>query len=191
MKNFTSCIKDKKFLHFFFTRIRPNTTARYESEFPFVSFCGRERNYIRCDDTPAVFSHVFTINGTGSNSVSTNVSNNLNKFAFGNAGDLLFHDFEPEHICMVPETGRLYHPAHEFYGGFGLIKSSLAIEISHSFVYENDEEDNLISDELINEKLISNSGLISERKKFPQPTHFIFEGVKYKLSNLLLDLIYS
>lgn len=168
MKNFTSCIKDKHFLQFFFTRIRPNSTSRYESTFPFVSLCGRERNYIRCDDTPVVFSHIFT-------NASDDGNNNCHKFAFGNAGDLLSHDFQPEHICMVPETGRIYHPAHEFYGGFGLIKSSLAIEISNSFVYEAKE----------------NTSNETEKKLFEQPTHFIFEGIKYKLTNLLLDLIYS
>ena len=171
MKNFTSCIKDKKFLHFFFTRIRPNATARYESEFPFVSHCGRERNYIRCDDTPVVFSHIFT-------KTATDGKGDCYQFAFGNAGELLYHDFQPEHICMVPETGRVYHPAHEFYGGFGLIKSSLSIEISNSFLYESDD----VSDGTLNS---------SGRKLYPQPTHFMFEGVKYELSNLLLDLIYS
>lgn len=169
MKNFTSCIKDKKFLQFFFTRIRPNTTERYESEFPFVSFCGRERNYIRCDDTPVVFSHIFT--------KSDENGNECYKLAFGNAGDLLYRDFQPEHICMVPETGRLYHPAHEFHGSFGLIKSSLAIEISNSFIYKMNEDIKGISE--------------SDRKLFESPTHFVFQGVKYELSNLILDLIYS
>ena len=36
-------------------------------------------------------------------------------------------DFEPEHICMVPETGRVYHPAADKVGGRGLIADKLAI----------------------------------------------------------------
>ncbi|KAJ8979030.1 hypothetical protein NQ317_003133 [Molorchus minor] len=46
MKNFTSCFKEKKFLKFFFDRLRLNTTGRYK-EFPFVSLCGRERNFCK------------------------------------------------------------------------------------------------------------------------------------------------
>lgn len=60
MKNFTSCFKDKKFLQFFFHRLRINETGRYQDDFPYLSVCGRERNYIRCDDLPIVFTHVLT-----------------------------------------------------------------------------------------------------------------------------------
>uniref|UniRef100_A0A0N7ZA47 Uncharacterized protein n=1 Tax=Scylla olivacea TaxID=85551 RepID=A0A0N7ZA47_SCYOL len=57
MKNFTSCFKEKKFLQFFFSRIKFNETGHYP-DFPFLSLCGRERNYIRCDDLPLVFTHL-------------------------------------------------------------------------------------------------------------------------------------
>lgn len=60
MKNFTSCFKDKKFLQFFFHRLRTNETGRYQDDFPYLSICGRERNYIRCDDLPIVYTHVLT-----------------------------------------------------------------------------------------------------------------------------------
>lgn len=58
IKNFTSCFKDKQFLRFFFKRLRFNATPRYQNEFPYVSLCGTERNYIRCDDLPIVFTDV-------------------------------------------------------------------------------------------------------------------------------------
>lgn len=58
MKNFTSCFKDKKFLQFFFNRLKLNNTDRYQEEFPFLSVCGRERNYIRVDDLPIVYTHI-------------------------------------------------------------------------------------------------------------------------------------
>ena len=48
VKNFISCFQDKEFLAFFFKRVKLNNTGRYESEFPYVSPCGREKNYIRC-----------------------------------------------------------------------------------------------------------------------------------------------
>lgn len=55
---FFFCSTEKKFLAFFFQRLRRNDTGLYEEDFPYVSPCGRERNYIRCDDTPIVFTHV-------------------------------------------------------------------------------------------------------------------------------------
>ena len=47
IKNFTSCFKEKDFLLFFYQRLKRNTTARYVDDFPFMSPCGREKNYIR------------------------------------------------------------------------------------------------------------------------------------------------
>lgn len=49
---------DKKFLEFFFKRVKVNTSGRYEEEFPYISPCGRETNYIRCNDLPIVFSQL-------------------------------------------------------------------------------------------------------------------------------------
>ncbi|CAB0015348.1 unnamed protein product [Nesidiocoris tenuis] len=127
MKNFTSCFKDKEFLVFFFKRIRPNETDRYV-EFPYISLCGRERNYIRCDDTPLVFTHVRPAeNGPG------------DIFCYGHAGDLMHLPFEPDKLFMCPTTGRVYHPCEERFGSVGLVMSKLAIEISPRFSFENGE----------------------------------------------------
>ncbi|XP_059049773.1 UPF0598 protein CG30010-like [Achroia grisella] len=124
MKNFTSCYKEKKFLEFFFKRVKLNTTGRYEDEFPFVSLCGRERNYIRCDDVPIVYTHLI------------NNSSGIYFLTYGYAGDLLKTQFLPEKIYMS-NTGRIYHPADDKYGGIGLIRSKLAIELSKHFKFNN------------------------------------------------------
>ncbi|KAI5641505.1 hypothetical protein NE865_06262 [Phthorimaea operculella] len=123
MKNFTSCFKEKKFLQFFFKRIRQNKTGRYE-EFPFISLCGRERNFIRCDDVPIVYTHIIT-------------KDDKDLLTYGYAGDLLTTEFLPDKIYMLPTTGRVYHPAEEKYGGIGLIRSKLSIELSKSFEFRN------------------------------------------------------
>lgn len=60
IKNFTSCFKDKSFLVFFFKRLKRNDTNRYQHEFPYLSVCGRERNFIRCDDFPIVFREILS-----------------------------------------------------------------------------------------------------------------------------------
>ncbi|XP_050675928.1 UPF0598 protein CG30010 [Leptidea sinapis] len=142
MKNFTSCFKDKKFLEFFFKRIKTNNTGRYQNDFPFISLCGRERNFIRCDDIPIVYTHIITKN-----------SNDF--LTYGYVGDSLTYQFSPEKIYMLPATGRVYHPADEKYGGIGLIRSKLAIELSKHFTFAGGEHDS--------------------------PTHFRWKGLEYEL----------
>lgn len=55
---FTVTVADKKFLAFFFKHMKRNNTGRYMDEFPFLSICGVERNFVRCDDLPLVFTKV-------------------------------------------------------------------------------------------------------------------------------------
>lgn len=38
--------------------MKKNDTGRYTENFPYVSLCGRERNFVRCDDLPIVFTKV-------------------------------------------------------------------------------------------------------------------------------------
>ncbi|RWS20339.1 UPF0598 protein-like isoform X1, partial [Leptotrombidium deliense] len=148
MKNFTSCFKEKQFLRFFFKRIRVNNTGIYGSSFPFISRCGPELNFIRCDDLPIVYTQIIKN------------SDNTYHLSYGYC-DLTF-PFIPEDICMVPKTGRVYHPSLQTMGGVGLIKSSLAIEISKSFSFQN------------------NSAI---------PTHFTWNDKVYELTNKLLPII--
>lgn len=125
MKNFTSCFKDKAFLEFFYKRVRRNTSGRYEQTFPFLSLCGRERNFIRCDDLPIVFTHLL---------------NDGQALSYGYTGDKLVYPFKPDQLFMSPETGRVYHPADEKYEGIALIRSKLAIELSKGFEFAAGEE---------------------------------------------------
>nr|CAD7446955.1 unnamed protein product [Timema bartmani]CAD7461490.1 unnamed protein product [Timema tahoe] len=107
-----------------------NTTNRY-LEFPYLSLCGRERNFVRCDDCPLVFTHVIkTITTSGTTE---------NRLCYGHAGDLLSVTFEPEYVHMSPETGRVYHPAPAAVGSVGLVQSKLAIEFSKYFRFDNGE----------------------------------------------------
>ncbi|XP_063617725.1 UPF0598 protein CG30010 [Cydia splendana] len=142
MKNFTSCFKEKKFLDFFFKRIRLNKTGRYTEEFPFISLCGRERNYIRCDDVPIVYTHIIT-------------KDKKDFVTFGYAGELLLTPFIPQKIYMLPLTGRVYHPADDKYGGIGLVRSKLSIELSKHFEFHSGDGH--------------------------PPTHFTWKNEKYEL----------
>ncbi|XP_057665290.1 UPF0598 protein CG30010 [Diorhabda carinulata] len=126
MKNFTSCFKDKKFLKFFFNQLKLNNTGCYE-EFPYISLCGRERNFVRCDDFPIVFTHV------------VETESNETRLGYNHAGNLLTTTFFPNKIIMLPQTGRVYHPFSAKVGGIGLVASKLAVEFSRFFKFNNGE----------------------------------------------------
>ena len=128
IKNFTSCFKEKQFLKFFFSRLKKNYTGRYP-DFPFLSPCGKERNYIRCDDTPIVFTNV--LDGDSIKPL----------LAYNHAERLLTSEFNPEKICMT-KYGRVYHPAPDKAGGVGLISDKLSIDwtTDKRFEFENGED---------------------------------------------------
>ncbi|XP_029939149.1 UPF0598 protein C8orf82 homolog [Salarias fasciatus] len=124
VKNFVTCFKDKQFLVFFFSRLRSNQSGRYEADFPFLSLCGRERNFLRCDDRPVVFTHL--LQGT---------AGDRELLSFCGGAEKLAVPFSPEKLYMHPESGRVYHPCPERHGGVGLVRSALAIELSPFFLY--------------------------------------------------------
>jgi hypothetical protein len=115
---------EKKFLVFFFDRLRVNESGRYLPDFPYISLCGRERNFVRCDDKPMVFTHVLE------------AADGTLRLSYAHAGDLLTVPFQPNYIYVDPSTGRVYHPAPERVGGIGLVRSQLAIEFSQHFIFE-------------------------------------------------------
>ncbi|KAI1888804.1 hypothetical protein AGOR_G00172510 [Albula goreensis] len=121
VKNFITCFKDKQFLVFFFSRLRVNTTGRYQEDFPFLSLCGRERNFLRCDDRPLVFTHL--------------LPGQPELLSFCGGGDKLSTPFRPESLFMHPSSGRVYHPCSERAGSVGLVRSALAFELSPCFQY--------------------------------------------------------
>uniref|UniRef100_A0A493SYP6 Chromosome 8 open reading frame 82 n=1 Tax=Anas platyrhynchos platyrhynchos TaxID=8840 RepID=A0A493SYP6_ANAPP len=123
VKNFITCFKDQRFLTFFFERLRPNRSGRYEAAFPYLSPCGRERNYVRCEDRTT------TTGTTGSTAAPQLLS-------YCGGGERLAVPFEPRRLAFLPENGRLYHPAPARAGGVGLVSSALADEWSPAFEYK-------------------------------------------------------
>uniref|UniRef100_A0A0B6Y9R1 Uncharacterized protein n=1 Tax=Arion vulgaris TaxID=1028688 RepID=A0A0B6Y9R1_9EUPU len=65
---------------------------------------------------------------------------------------------------MLPQTGRVYHPVSEQYGGIGLIKSALAIELSKHFEFKSGDESQ-------------------------PPSHLTWKNIRYELTNTLFDLV--
>lgn len=115
---------DQQFLVFFFKQLKLNQTGRYQGSFPYLSPCGREHNYVRCDDRPIVFTHL--LRGTSGEEL----------LSYCGGAERLAVPFAPEKLVMLPENGRVYHPGPEKAGGVGLVKSALAFELSPCFEYE-------------------------------------------------------
>ncbi|XP_023345797.1 UPF0598 protein C8orf82 homolog isoform X1 [Eurytemora carolleeae] len=119
MKHFTAALKEKKLLYNFFKRLKPNETGRYMEEFKYISLCGRERNFVRSLDRPIVFTHIKKLKIRGEE----------NWYLEHNwAEELLVQPFKPNLICMVPNTGRVYHPGPSLAGGIGLVSDKLSIQ---------------------------------------------------------------
>ncbi|KAL2745383.1 UPF0598 protein CG30010 [Vespula maculifrons] len=133
IKNFTSCFKDKKFLAFFFKRLKINNIGRHTQEFPYVSLCGPERNFVKCDDLPIVFTKIIQ-------KENVEIDKKEDWFGYSHAEEFLMVPFEPEKLFMDCNSGRVYHPAPEKVGGIGLVRSKMAIELSVFFCFENGEE---------------------------------------------------
>ncbi|GMT28039.1 hypothetical protein PFISCL1PPCAC_19336, partial [Pristionchus fissidentatus] len=108
-KNFTSSYKDVAFLNFFYRMLKTNETGKW-NEFPFMSRCGVERNFLRCDDRPLVFTRL-TMNGSEG------------RLKLGESSIEI--PFEPSSLS-VGSNGRLYHPSRL---QLGLLTSKLADEL--------------------------------------------------------------
>uniref|UniRef100_A0AC34QMK7 Uncharacterized protein n=1 Tax=Panagrolaimus sp. JU765 TaxID=591449 RepID=A0AC34QMK7_9BILA len=117
MKNFTSCFKDKRFLNFFFWRLKLTEKDEYQQHFPYMSPCGKECNFLRCDDRPIVF---------------TDLHEDEDLFVYNCSTKTV--PFQPSKLCMFP-NGRLYHPAN--FDNYGLVKSKLADELYIKFEFND------------------------------------------------------
>jgi hypothetical protein len=152
-KNVATSIKAPKFLDFFFRRLRSVTEADKEwmkehdiptEDYPFVSPCGKELNFVRPAATPIVFHSLVHNHDSGDR-----------QLVFG-GGDKLVQPFDERRVCTSIKTGRLYHELDEnmlrrsrdkadgtpgSHQQYGLIRSSVAVTLSERIVPLDDEND--------------------------------------------------
>ncbi|EFP12696.1 hypothetical protein CRE_29613 [Caenorhabditis remanei] len=121
MKNFTAAYKDVPFLNFFYARIKENKTGRYEDTFPWVSLCGIERNFLRCDDTPLVYTEL------DPTEQSLKVGQSSIQYPF--------EVHQPSTLSMT-STGRVYHKSS--IGGKALVADKLTDKLYHRFRFDKD-----------------------------------------------------
>lgn len=156
-KNIATSIKDARFLDFFFARLKHVSDAHRAymtahdipvADYPFVSVCGKELNFVRPAATPIVFHSL--------------VDNNKNNGHDGHRLDLVFggntllQPFdELQGIAISERTGRLYHKltthslfpsgssssTNRSYDEYGLIRSAVAVTLSARIVVVLDGTD--------------------------------------------------
>ena len=103
-------ITDERFLHIFYRLMAVNETGE-NAEYPYVSPCGREMNYVQAHDTPVVFHQL---------------SEGALFYAPG-----LSVPFRPESL-RFSDGGVLYHEAP--VGGVGRLDAGLALELGKCIV---------------------------------------------------------
>ena len=131
-KNYTTCLKDDKFLNFFFSNLRPNEVDEYnlkDSEitkeelkvFPYSSPCWGEQNLVKAHSYPIVFREL----------------NDDSELLYGGT---LTSKFEPENLAQDQNDLFVYPvKGHKYleYGTFDLGTSmQLADRISNDGLFE-------------------------------------------------------
>ena len=159
-KNIATSIKNTEFLNFFFRRLRRVGPKQIEvlrqlsveEDYPFVSPCGPELNFVRPADLPIVFHGIHT------------TDDGETELVFGGS---LTQPFYPNKLAISKTTGRLYHEllrsaeedgsstGNEVYPStplhasdrleYGLIRSSVAVFLSDSILAGADEESDALS----------------------------------------------
>mmetsp|Transcript_29808 Transcript_29808/g.62205 ORF Transcript_29808/g.62205 Transcript_29808/m.62205 type:complete len:244 (+) Transcript_29808:106-837(+) len=138
-KNIATSIKDEKFLDFFFSKIRWANTKEFDflaqneisDDYPFVSKCGSETNFIRPAAMPIVFHSL--------------VDDTL--FYGGNLGV----PFESDRLAISKDSGKFYYRMFDGHKertsgqskniDYGLISSSVGVALSKNIsVHECYEE---------------------------------------------------
>ena len=122
-RTIATSMKDVKFLNFIHSSLKRNATG-INLEYPFVSYCGLEINFISPMDRLSAF--VFREFSRSSEK----------KWELIYGGNLL-HPFSADNLLYRPETGRLYHRIlmhRHLAGQYALLHPSLCETLSQSII---------------------------------------------------------
>ena len=113
-KTFITAFKAPKFLDFFWRNIR-NNTSNVHPEYPWISHCGRELNFIKCEASIPIVFHDLIRKVDDDNDqyrsyeVSLDEAEQNNFEFFLQFGGTLRVPLDPSQLKCDLETGRLYH----------------------------------------------------------------------------------
>ena len=163
-KIFTTALKDHKFLNFFFRQLRNNDVSKY-NEYPFISPCGNEMNFVKCHSTTPIVFHDLKntqIENDNENSFdsSSNINSDINTKIDNSSWNLIFGGnlkvpLQPESLCVNSYNGRVYHPIAENSkcknliqekSEYGLIGSHLLLRLSNAEIITDSQEEGRIYD---------------------------------------------
>ncbi len=134
IKNFTSCYKEQKFLDFFFKNLRIAETQRHNEDFKFVSNCGREKNYLKCDDLPFVATHLDESNDllqiNNLRSAEWSLKFDPTNLVFNTVNGRLYYFFEDKYKQLDQTNGlKRKHRFEKLPCKMCLIKSNISIKL--------------------------------------------------------------
>jgi hypothetical protein len=142
-RNIATSLKDPKFVNFMHTNLRPNDTKGGLDNYPFVTYCGKETNFVCPQDTLSAF--VFRDLVTAKGHPVTDISRAFEspgrdevKLCYGHD---IWHPFDPAELIFIPDSGRLYHRilSHKYLTGkLGLLHPFLCQQISQYIQYKDD-----------------------------------------------------
>ena len=133
--NIATCLKEPRFLDFFFRQMRVNNLeagmAHRSRGYGHVSPCGRELNFVRAADTGVVFSRLEDNRLFYAPTLS--VEYDMTALAVSEIGRTPTADLSCVLHCTqftrdesaFPCAGRVYHPAPAHLGGCALLASAL------------------------------------------------------------------
>lgn len=127
-RNFVTSLKDVAFLNFFFRQLQPNFTGE-RTNYPLVSPCGKELNFVKIDDSLAC-------------SVFSTMVNDSGELFLQMGGSTVREKFEPRHLAVDVASGRFYHliQSHKKLSGlYGLLHSPLATQLSSNIIWDEDK----------------------------------------------------
>lgn len=99
-QNYATSLRNKIFLNFFYKQLRADNN-HIHPEFPYVSPCGKELNFVRCEDITAATAFSELVKGSGENS--------FNSFSLRIGASDLMQTFDPNKLRISRENGHLYH----------------------------------------------------------------------------------
>lgn len=168
-KNLATSIKNEKFLNFFFKNLR-RINAEEEvilqrigvsakgDEYPFVSKCGKEINFVRPADKPIVF-----------HTLQKNHDDNLNEWRLCHSGTMS-QSFQYDQLAISRKSNRMYHKLMDKQNiddnKFGLLKSTIAIALSDMILPSSDTDDN---NDLVNGTLHSGYDFVCHKSRRRSP----------------------
>jgi hypothetical protein len=145
-KNITSSIKDIRFLDFFFSRIKYINTNQIEymqfynipaNDYPFISICQNEWNFIRPACTPIIFHSLvdneqYLLYGSNNKSILREPFNETSGIVVSKYNGMIYHTLTTHSYYPLSRKAEVSEQQRQQQ--YGLIRSTVALSLSDRIV---------------------------------------------------------